>query len=643
MIGGWRGVWRSSVLAALCALALSCGSQKQAPLTEIMVVVRSNISTLSQVQISVDGLEMHQSASAMLDAKHKLPRTLGIAYEGGPIHPIIISATGYEGAAAVVERKASVSFVPNRNVTLVLDLVGVCAHHTACPAEQTCGNDGNCGTATVDGKKLQDWPGSLAKLTAKAPPPWDAGPADAGESAAGDAGAAGAGGDGSMPDMGIADAGPAQCKKGYAMCSTHNSCTKLGTTSDCSDCGGGCSFATGLPNGHGTWSCQSGMCTLACANGFQNLNAKTSDGCETPAFIYTPSNIDVTAPALRAAVTPKLTIGCVAVLDTSTVTGTTALPLCTGMVKPLLVTQAGGAPELVVISVLGLDVAAGSSLTVTGTRPVVFVVFGDATVSGTIDVSAVGTVVGAGGDVSCTATTIGANGADNTAGTSAGGGGGGFGSAGGNGGKSNGGGSSAAGGMVVPGSKLVPLRGGCAGGHGGTGASGAGGSGGAGGGAVQISATGTLTVTGTGTIAAAGGGGRTALVNNAGGGAGGSGGAVLLEAATIDVAAGAWLSANGGGGAEGNNCNSSGNSGADGAHAAATVAAGGSGGASNSGKGGNGAAGGTAATGGGNGGGVLCYGGGGGGGGGVGVVQLNSPNACPIAGTSSPAAATACP
>jgi hypothetical protein len=220
---------------------------------------------------------------------------------------------------------------------------------------------------------------------------------------------------------------------------------------------------------------------------------------------------------------------------------------------PVVRTQPNG-PDIVVIPVRDFTVASGATLRLTGSRPVVLAVFGDATIDGTVDASASGTTPGAGGNWSC-GSSQGGNGSGDTARNNgaSGGGGGGFGTAGGSGGICNTDG--CCGGSVpedTPGGiagvargaqAQSPLMGGCAGGQAGDCST----AGGAGGGAVQISASGTLAVNGT--VRSNGGNGATPCgANDEGGGTGGgSGGGILLEASTLDTA-GSTVQANGGDG-----------------------------------------------------------------------------------------------
>jgi hypothetical protein len=311
-----------------------------------------------------------------------------------------------------------------------------------------------------------------------------------------------------------------------------NDSVKNGGESDI-DCGG----ATSCPR---------------CANG-QNCAASsdcTSTYCGTGTcgvppvlqFPYTPVNFAI------AGLDP-LSTDDVTLLDCGVSTfdsGTLAFGNWCGQNQPspLVRTQTGG-PDVVVVPVRNLTLAAGSTIKLTGTRPVIFAVFGNATIAGIIDAGASGTTPGAGGNVSC-GTSQGGSGSGDTArfGGASGGGGGGLGTAGGKGGKADTDGSSSNGGIagVARGSAAQsPLVAGCAGGLAGD----CGTAGGAGGGGVQLSVAGALKVSGT--VRSDGGAGATpcGASDEGGGTGGGSGGAILLESASLDLT-GSTLHANGG-------------------------------------------------------------------------------------------------
>jgi hypothetical protein len=261
-------------------------------------------------------------------------------------------------------------------------------------------------------------------------------------------------------------------------------------------------------------------------------------------FGYSPTNFD---PAGLGSEAVSITLDC----GTSTFDSSTgAFGNWCGQKPPVLVTVAQpGGPKIVVLPLRDFSVAASATLQVTGTSPVVLAVFGDATIAGTIDASASGTVPGSGGNWSC-GTSQGSDGNGSSARFSgaSGGGGGGFGTAGGASGtadtdNSDGVNAAAAGGVARGTGTLSPLLGGCAGGR----AGGCSNDGGAGGGAIQISAAGTLTVTGA--VRANGGDGSLpcGASDEGGGTGGGSGGGILLEATTV-THAGAVIEAKGGAG-----------------------------------------------------------------------------------------------
>ena len=268
--------------------------------------------------------------------------------------------------------------------------------------------------------------------------------------------------------------------------------------------------------------------------------------CVSPSFGYTPSNF---VPAGHTPPSTATTIDCNTTYDSSTHAFT---GFCTGRTAPTIyanVAQTSG-PDVDILAFDGLTIASGSTLTLTssgGGNAVILAVYGDASIQGTIHADGVaGTsntasagASGPGGNYSCGTSAGGSQGGDGH--TSAGGGGGG-GAAGGS-GAGGVGGTSIAGGVARPSASRVPLYGGCPGGASGSWACTT--AGGGGGGAVQISATGALTVTGT--ITALGGAGGTSTCTSAGcapgpnhtygggGGGGGSGGAILLEGNTVSA------------------------------------------------------------------------------------------------------------
>lgn len=405
------------------------------------------------------------------------------------------------------------------------------------------------------------------------------------------------------------DAGCQYAPTPSAACDDGDDCT----TGDTCDAVGGCA---GTPVTCGPRECQvpSGVCDADGGCRYDDLDAGAScaggglcngrGGC-IPMWAYTPSNFSMTdVPTLPDA---GVALDCgETIIDTSGA-APSVTNWCAG--QPLfgwgVVAQPGGV-EAMILSFRDLDVLAGGTLTLRGSRPVILAAAGR--------VRVLGGVVAEAGAQACAGGGRGASPATGSGGA----GGGGFGSAGAAGGNAALGASGAAGGGVVGEPLLTPLRGGCPGGVGG----GNGTRAASGGGALQISANGDLIVSGFVAAPGQGGGGGGF---EAGGNGAGSGGAVLLEGLQVVLVGTAAVTANGGAGGEGGDL-LGGHDGPDGATTSATPAPGGSGGNATAGNGGDGAAGTTGATSGG----ASGVAAGGGGGGGVGRVRLNSALGCSL-------------
>ncbi|MGO9834059.1 MAG: hypothetical protein ACLP1X_07590 [Polyangiaceae bacterium] len=330
---------------------------------------------------------------------------------------------------------------------------------------------------------------------------------------------------------------------------------------------GGCNAAGGICSGAGAChcvqdsQCPSGKCVkvtgqndLSCqaactgsgpADGFGCLLAANAipASCTFDTFGFSPSNFVATAYEAP----PDATTDCTATYSSTTHTFTSGS--CSGQAPTIKqsVSQTGGghAADLLIFKSLTLT----GTLTLVGGNPVILAVYGNATITGTINASATGTTPGPGGNACATLS----NGTETATGTwEPGAGGGGQSAAGGGGGSSTNPGGA---GGVAQSSGTAPLAGGCAGGLPYVGSLGYSPVAGAGGGAVQISAAGVLDVTG-GKIAANGSNGSGGEVgrcasssiaqNGTGGAGGGSGGTILLEG--VSVVAGTYQASGGSGG-----------------------------------------------------------------------------------------------
>jgi hypothetical protein len=211
-------------------------------------------------------------------------------------------------------------------------------------------------------------------------------------------------------------------------------------------------------------------------------------------------------------------------------------------------------PDLSIFGMASLTVPMDTVVIVQGEAALVIYAAGDVTIHGVLSAPAKGAASGPGGYKGGMPALGGEAcfGGEGLGGTSfpaceSGGGGGGSGAAGGTGGDTvcYASISPGAAGAAVSNPTLVPLYGGCGGGGGGYGPAPKS-AGGGGGGAIQISASGVISVIGV--INAPGAGGRGSGIYSAGGG-GGSGGSILLEGAGVMVSG--MLAANGGGGGGG--------------------------------------------------------------------------------------------
>jgi len=240
-------------------------------------------------------------------------------------------------------------------------------------------------------------------------------------------------------------------------------------------------------------------------------------------FGYTPANFDPAGldPVVDLFVGLR-TCGFFLDSDTLAVNGACGPNLPTPVVR----SQPSG-PDVVILPVRSLTVDVSGDISIRGSRPVIFAVFGDAYVSGQLDATAAGNqqcAAGTGG--------VGANG------TRADGGGGGGHLIDG----AKGGGTTNNGGLAHGTASLVPIFTGCRGGQGGASLNLP--TGGSAGGALQISAAGKLTLF-RADVRARGGTGfagdfRVIQVDGtrgaSGGGGGGSGGSIVLEGDNVSIA-----------------------------------------------------------------------------------------------------------
>ncbi|MFT3840141.1 MAG: hypothetical protein QM723_24345 [Myxococcaceae bacterium] len=333
-------------------------------------------------------------------------------------------------------------------------------------------------------------------------------------------------------------------------CNDGNVCT-LTDVCNGTSCGG-TAFTCTQPNecqAPNSGSCLAdGGCSYTAMAGPCDGGSCNSGQCVSVGFGYTPSNFDSHLPTQF--IVPPVTLDCGVTTFDSTF-GTWTNWCHANQPKPPMddVFRAMD-NNLAVIAMEGLNIASGSTLKVTGLRPVAIAVYGDATIDGVLTASSDHESAGAGAPAAkCFAGNH--NGGDGHAFTQAGGGGGALAKNGAKGGDGNGS-STAGNGGASWGMSPDDLNGGCSGGDGAVffGSVQTAAKGGAGGGGLQLSASGNLTINGK--VSANGGGGRApAAGSKSGGGGGGAGGDIVLEANLLTIAATAQLTAQAGAGGSG--------------------------------------------------------------------------------------------
>lgn len=195
-------------------LTLMACESKTIARTQIMLVVDSDLTIpdeLDEVLIEVDGPSGKQRQAVADLEEDPFPRSLALVHERGPLSPLTVTVSGLVDGQFVLERRASLSFVPGRTLVLPMHLVREC-WETDC-GEQTCTEQG-CADVEVDPGSLDEWSGSEPTLSEPDEMPDDedddASPAE--DAALGDASTAGRdAGDASTRDGGSCQPRVEQC------------------------------------------------------------------------------------------------------------------------------------------------------------------------------------------------------------------------------------------------------------------------------------------------------------------------------------------------------------------------------------------------------------------------------------------------
>ena len=147
---------RSARWTVLALSLAGCASSDE--LTEVVVVVDSDIQGIDSLALAADNFDDVRVASANLGpGEELLPRSIGIVHEGGPFGPLGVTVFALdEDENVILVRRAKVFFVPRQVRMLRLDLTADCLTlYERCLDDQTC-VEGRC---TTDEGTLEPWTG----------------------------------------------------------------------------------------------------------------------------------------------------------------------------------------------------------------------------------------------------------------------------------------------------------------------------------------------------------------------------------------------------------------------------------------------------------------------------------------------------
>ncbi len=249
-------VKRASMTLALALLGCTT------PRTEILVVTDTDLATPSEldemrVDVTGPGGDMMSSFARFDGGEPPPPRVLGLVHDGNRLGPYTIVARGFRAGGVVVERRAEVSFQPQRTVLLRIDLDRDCIG-VSCASGETCAA-GACRDVEVAPQELEDWTGQVPIAPigdGGQEPPRDGGspPSDAGCTPADE-----------------------QCNERDDDCdgSIDEDFDLANDPAHCGACDNVCDAGARSSAG-----CSSGACTLECEAGWGDCDDDASNGCE---------------------------------------------------------------------------------------------------------------------------------------------------------------------------------------------------------------------------------------------------------------------------------------------------------------------------------------------------------------------------
>ena len=168
---------RASAILALMTIAAFTMSCEERPLTQIIVVVDSNLLVPQDIDrlhilVNLPGDPARRVINGTLSTSDPFPRTVALVHEGGSLGPIELRVEGRDGVTPQIAQDLSFSFRPEESLMLQVNLMSSCLGFP-CPLPDTC-RDGECQPVELPEDYLTPWSSVPAPMGARNPSDADA-------------------------------------------------------------------------------------------------------------------------------------------------------------------------------------------------------------------------------------------------------------------------------------------------------------------------------------------------------------------------------------------------------------------------------------------------------------------------------------